>query len=230
MNDGFDCFTLQNTRTSDLREITASPFWTFAFRPTPKRYFGQFNRRPSRNFSAHFAVRALAVPAKPLPQRSQRTAAKIAETSLLAKCRCGLAYARIAGQFCRLVGCLPGEVGIVAPEVPVGRGLLVNRPPQFERVDDAPRGQLEVRANQVRDDCRIHFLGPKRIHPHAYRIGYANRVRQLDFAAIRQFSRDNVLCNVPRHVSRRAVDLRGILPAESPAAVPSHAAVSVNDN
>src|SRR5579864_3095180 len=42
MNDGFDCFTLQNTRTSDLREITASPFWTFAFRPTPKRYFGQF--------------------------------------------------------------------------------------------------------------------------------------------------------------------------------------------
>jgi len=36
--------------------------------------------------------------------------------------------------------------------------------------------------------------------------------------------------NVPRHVSRRAIHLRRIFPAERPAAVPSHPAISIHDN
>src|ERR1019366_2665340 len=57
----------------------------------------------------------------------------------------------IAGELRRFVGGFPSEVRVAAPEVPVRRGLPVNRPPQIERLDNPARRQLEVRANQVRD-------------------------------------------------------------------------------
>ena len=40
---------------------------------------------------------------------------------------------------------------IVAAEVSVRRGLAVNRTAQIQRLDDAPRRQLEVRADQIRE-------------------------------------------------------------------------------
>ena len=63
----------------------------------------------------------------------------------------GFPQTGIAGQLRRFVGRFPGEVGVVASEVAVGGGLLVNRTAQVQRLDDAARRQLEVRANQVRE-------------------------------------------------------------------------------
>src|ERR1035437_2033437 len=139
----------------------------------------------------------------------------------------GFPQAGIAGELRRFVGPFPSEVGVAAPEVTVSRGLPVNRPPQAERFDDPARSQLEVRADQIRDNLRIHFRRAKSLDQHADRIGHANGVCELHFAAPRQSACNHVLRNVPRHVSRRAVHLRRIFSAERPAAVASHAAVSV---
>src|SRR5215213_1558913 len=48
-----------------------------------------------------------------------------------AQCRC-------------LVAALPGELGLGAPEMTEGGGLLVDRPAQVELFHDPARGQLEV--------------------------------------------------------------------------------------
>ena len=56
---------------------------------------------------------------------------------------CGFPETCIASQLGRLVGRFPCEVGIAASEVSIGRGLLVDRTAQIQRVDDAARRQLE---------------------------------------------------------------------------------------
>src|ERR1019366_508443 len=47
--------------------------------------------------------------------------------------------ASLLTQGASLVGALPGEVRIGTTEVPVGRGLAIDRTPQVERLDDAFR-------------------------------------------------------------------------------------------
>src|SRR5882757_2914896 len=42
------------------------------------------------------------------------------------------------------VGSFPGEFGLLAAEVAVGRGLLVDRAQEVEHLDDALRPQVEV--------------------------------------------------------------------------------------
>src|SRR5438046_5676626 len=89
---------------------------------------------------------------------------------------------------------------------------------------------MEIRSYQIRNRVRIHLTGTERVHQNAHRISHADRIRQLNLDAVGQPGSHNVLGNVPRHVSRRAVYLGRILAAESAAAVPTHAAVSVHDN
>ena len=67
-----------------------------------------------------------------------------------------------------LVGLLPGELGLGAPEVPVGRGLAVDRPAQVEVLDDAraasagrSRGSRSTRRLLV-DGRRAHRVGHDR--------------------------------------------------------------------
>ena len=76
----------------------------------------------------------------------------------------------------------------------------------------------------------IDLLRAEGFHQHADRIGHADRVRQLHFAAIGQSAGDDVLGDVARHVGSRAIDLGRIFSAERAAAVTSHAAVGVDDD
>src|SRR5581483_6258335 len=46
-------------------------------------------------------------------------------------------------QQSRLIGRFPGKVLVAASEVPICRGLPVNRSPQVQRLDDPLRCQLE---------------------------------------------------------------------------------------
>src|SRR5579872_1359137 len=142
----------------------------------------------------------------------------------------GFAKARIAGQLGRFVGQLPSEVSIVASEMAVGCGLLIDRTTQIQRVDDAPRRQFEVRTDDVRDDGWVNFLCTESLDQHADRIRDADSVGELDFAAVGESAGDHVLGDVARHVSSRAIDLGRIFAAESAAAVTSHAAVGVDDD
>src|SRR5579862_3329592 len=63
----------------------------------------------------------------------------------------GACAGSLLAQGLGLVGRLPREVGILAAEVAVGRRLPVNRTTQVQRLHDALRGQLEVRAHQFGD-------------------------------------------------------------------------------
>ena len=112
----------------------------------------------------------------------------------------------------------------------VGSGLPVNRAAQVERIDDPARRELEVRADQVRDDDGVDLLGSERLNQHANRIGDANGIGELHFATVGESAGDEVLGDVTRHVRRRAIDLGRIFAAERAPAVTSHAAVAVNDD
>src|SRR5271157_523819 len=136
----------------------------------------------------------------------------------------------IAGQLCRFVGCLPGEVGVTAAEMTVGRGLAIDRAAQVQRFDDGARRQLEMGADQIRNDCRINFLRAKSLDQDADRIGHSDGVSELHFAAVGQARGNHVLRDMAGHVGGRAVDLGRIFSAESAAAVTAHAAVGVDDD
>src|SRR5579859_4859046 len=58
---------------------------------------------------------------------------------------------RSRAQRVGLVGALPREVAIVAPEVPGRSGLRVDRPPQVEVAQDGRRPQVEVLAHERLD-------------------------------------------------------------------------------
>src|ERR1022692_1080470 len=208
------CFSQEYTKLR-VRSGCLISHLASAFRPTPGMalWFALLSvlRGP---YSANSAVKFWHFSAKSLePQRSRRMPRR-SQRKLLAN---------------RVTYWLP-QSGIAAPEVTVSRGLPVNRPPQVQRFDDPARRELEVSANQIRDDFRIHLRSPKRLDQHTDRIGPADRLRQLHFAAPCQPARDHILRNVPRHISRRPVHLRRIFSAECPAAVPSHPAVGVYNN
>src|SRR5918993_1435707 len=129
-----------------------------------------------------------------------------------------------------LVGALPGELRLGAPEVSERGGLLVDRPAQVERLDDPARREVEVRAHDVTDLLVRDLTAVVGIDEDRHWLGDADRVRELDGRALREAGGDDVLGNVARHVAGRAVHLRRILAREGTAAVRRRAAVSVDDD
>src|SRR5438094_561486 len=55
----------------------------------------------------------------------------------------------LIGQLIRLVGAFPGELGLGAPEVPVGGSLLVDRPYQVQHLAQSVRREIEMLADQL---------------------------------------------------------------------------------
>jgi hypothetical protein len=62
------------------------------------------------------------------------------------------------------------------------------------------------------------------------RLGHADRVGDLDRAAVRKAGGDDVLGQIATGVGRRTVDLGRVLAAEGAAAVRGSAAVGVDDD
>src|SRR5579864_2580605 len=141
-----------------------------------------------------------------------------------------LSQSRIAGQLRGFVGCFPREVGIVASEVAVGGSLAVNRTTQLERLDDSLGRQLEVRPHQVRDNFGIDLVRAKRFNQNAHRLSDADRVRELQLAAVSHSGSNNVFRDVTRHVSCGPINLGRIFAAESTAAMTPHASVGIDNN
>ena len=92
------------------------------------------------------------------------------------------------------------------------------------------RAQVEVLADERLDLRAADLLGPERLDHHRHRMRDADRVGDLDLAALGQAGGDDVLGDVARRVRRGAVDLRRVLAAEGAAAVAGHAAVGVDDD
>ena len=58
----------------------------------------------------------------------------------------------------------------------------------------------------------------------------ANGVGELDFAAVGQSRRDDILRHITAHVSRAAIHFARIFAGKRAAAVTSHAAIAIDDN
>src|SRR4051794_16248227 len=104
--------------------------------------------------------------------------------------------ARGLAQRCGLVGALPREVVVVAPEVAVGGGLLVDRPVQLELLAERAGAQVEVLVDELHDPAAADLLGPERLDVHADRVRDADRVGDLHFAAVGEPRGDHVLGDV----------------------------------
>ena len=109
---------------------------------------------------------------------------------------------RLLLQGIGLVGRFPGERVFRSPEVSERRRLAINRPAQFQHVDDPARRQQEVGAHQVGELGVVDLAGAERVHHDAHGLGHSDRVSQLHFATVGQFGRDQVLGDVARHVAR----------------------------
>src|ERR687891_87890 len=136
----------------------------------------------------------------------------------LAGCH-GLARSRSRGRAQRvgLVGALPREVVVVAPEVAVRRRLRVDRAAQLEVAQDRRRTEVEVLADKgfdpvVGDEARAEGVDADRD-----RMGDADRVGDLELAAVGEAGGDDVLRDVARGVRGRTVDLRRVLAREGTA-------------
>src|SRR5581483_3386544 len=62
-----------------------------------------------------------------------------------------------------LIGPLPGEVVVVATEVAVGGGLLVDRPVELEVLAERTGPQVEVLAHELEDPGPADLLGAERL-------------------------------------------------------------------
>ena len=128
------------------------------------------------------------------------------------------------------VGLFPGELGLGTAEMAAAGGFAVDRPTQVEVLDDPGRGQREELSDQVGDLGVGDLAGAEGVDVDADRLGNADGVGELNLASLGQAGGDDVLGDVAGHVGGRAVDLRGVLAAESAAAVAAHAAVGVDDD
>src|SRR6202042_1765587 len=95
-------------------------------------------------------IRATPSPGSLVGSRRAGTTCRSAEKSLDAD-----GGAQLVGA----VDALPGEIGLGAAEVPVGRRLRVDRAEQVQRVDDGPRPQVEDLQDRVLDLLHWHLLG-----------------------------------------------------------------------
>src|SRR5579862_1464712 len=129
-----------------------------------------------------------------------------------------------------LVGALPGEVAVLAPEVPVRRGLPVDRAAQVEVAEDRRRPQVEVLADERLDLRHRDRLRPGRLDEDRHRVRDPDRVRELELAPLGEPRRDDVLRDVAGRVRGGAIDLRRVLAGERAAAVRRGAAVRVDDD
>src|SRR5206468_6803829 len=99
-----------------------------------------------------------------------------------------------------LVSALPGELGLVAAEVPVCCSLPEYWTPQIQALDDSSRRELEVFAHQPGKLLFVNLARASCINQHRDGVGNSDSVSQLDFAPIRESGRHNVLRNVPGHI------------------------------
>jgi hypothetical protein len=77
---------------------------------------------------------------------------------------------------------------------------------------------------------RRQFAGAKGFHIDAERVGDADGVGDLHFAAFGQTGGDNVFGDPAGSIGRAAVYFGAIFAAESAAAMPPHAAVGIDDD
>src|SRR5215472_7605588 len=201
----------KRTSTSKIVNVKAWPMCPESYGVTPQTYI--VNGFPGRGPTATFR-----------PVSVSRTRIR----TVVSAGACG--DRGVGAQCLDLVGHLPGHAQVVATEVPVGGGGLVDRPQQVHVGDDRGGPEVEVPPDQVEDLLLRLGGGAEGLDGDRSRVRAPDRVRHLDLTPLREPGRNEVLGHVPRRVSGRPVDLARVLAAERPAAVPGDAAVGVDDD
>src|SRR5207249_867662 len=130
----------------------------------------------------------------------------------------------------RAVCTLPGKTGPAAAEMAISGSGLVDRAPQVKHLDDTFRRQREKFADQRGDRFFRNRCRAESFRHDGNWLGHTNRIRQLHFRLTRQARGNNVLGDVARHVTRRAIHLRWVFAGKCAAAMTAVASVSVNND
>src|SRR5215469_3664898 len=133
---------------------------------------------------------------------------------------CGAAPSERALQLVHQIQALPRETAVafrLPAEMPIGGGPPVNRLVQIEMRADAARREI----HQLLQDWGEPLLvrGSRRVDIERQRFGNADRVSDLDSAALGETRSDDILGQITSGVGSRAVNLRRVLSGERTAAV-----------
>ena len=89
-------------------------------------------------------------------------------------------------EFLDAVQFLPGEIQIWTAEVPVSRGLSVNRPAQVEHFDDSVRSEIELFFDYLDNLLLMYSARPESVHHDRHGARNSDGIGKLDFHLVRE--------------------------------------------
>ena len=138
-----------------------------------------------------------------------------------------------AGRRAQRLGAIhtfPRQIDVRSAEMAERGRLTINRATQIQHVDDAGRTKIKLLSDDFRQCVVGNDAGALRIDQQRNRIGHADCVSQLDFTALGQSRRNDVLRDVARGIRGAAINFCRILAAERAAAVAGISAVCIDDD
>ena len=126
------------------------------------------------------------------------------------KIRDGLLAGNCLLECLYLVTALPRNAQLFPSHVAVGSQLTVLRLAQIQHLDDAGRGQTENLRNDLLQNMFRNLAGAEGVYPNGNRIGNADGIGELHFAALCQTGSHDVLGDVPCSVCGGTVYLRRV--------------------
>ena len=99
---------------------------------------------------------------------------------------------QLVSELFRHIRALPGQVQLGTPEVPVSRGLGIDRAAQVQILDYLRRAQVEITPDDIRQLLVVHYARAETVHQDGHGVRDADGVSQLYLAALCQPRRDQV--------------------------------------
>ena len=108
--------------------------------------------------------------------------------------------------------------------------LGVNRAGKLQMLNHTLGRHREKVPDDFADFLFADFSRAGGVNKDGNRLCHADSIRQLDFAGICEACGDDVFCDVTSHIACGPVDFCGVFATEASAAVPSPAAIGVDDD
>ena len=119
-------------------------------------------------------------------------------------------------ELVRAVRCLPREVRVLAAEVAIGCGLLVDRTTELEVADDGARTKVENLLDSACEHLIVHRAGTEGIDHDGERLGNADCVGKLDLALVGKAAATMFLATQRAAYAAERSTLVGSLPEKAP--------------
>src|SRR5258708_4961061 len=133
-------------------------------------------------------------------------------------------------QHIRLIRALPAELFFLAAEMTVSGGFLVNRARQIEHFPQSEGGEVEMRTHDLRETLIRKLPRAEGFDHDGGRVGDADGIGELHFAPLGQAGGDDVLGDIARRISGRAIHLGRVLARKRAPAMAGAATIRVDDD